>query len=547
MRTSLLALLFALAGAGAAVAPASAATGARAARGQTAARAAAKAQSKAKADEPARGQRIEPLRGAAPEPRLRSAGFEKLPPARQQQLLLKLFRSASTETRASVLRQTGAQMHRDRGDLLASRYKSFREGAFETRELISGSQHDGLLKLLGKKGVVLDWELMRRYQATTPPTPAELAQGAERVAAFAARGGGEHHIVTSNVSEQPQIILDEKATAQARLRSGRADARVLDFDATINKNALGVRAVLDAGANVVKVGSEGLSLYEMYRVYGGLAPALYSKDAAARQPRADHNRPLQQLAGIALVDAARANDAVFTYRGRPVALDQAIDLARAGHELRVQQAGGPAERLTDIDGIVGKALMAEKAGNPKAAAAWKAKANALTARDVFKKARAELLTAKLAGLKILLFDTQRKDAGFAKFLDVLDDRQLVDLADQAHEMGMDIWGSGSVGADNYGRLVKAGWNLVCFGGAARSDSGLRPETGADFVAIDPAKVERLQQIRRAAEQTPEWQLARRKMELLSTYHSSAPRAARERAWQEYQALKTPETGDTARR
>jgi hypothetical protein len=102
---------------------------------------------------------------------------------------------------------------------------------------------------------------------------------------------------------------------------------------------------------------------------------------------------------------------------------------------------------------------------------------------------------------------------------------------------MDIWAAGSINADGHGRLVKAGWNLVCFGGAARSDSGLRPESGGDFVGIDPAKIDRLLAARKEAEKTAEGSLARRKMELLAVYHGSGPRDVRERAWQDYSTLK----------
>jgi hypothetical protein len=292
---------------------------------------------------------------------------------------------------------------------------------------------------------------------------------------------------------------------------------------------------MDAGVNVVKVGSQGLSMYEMYRFYNGLPRALYSKDA--KQPRAEHNKALQQIAGIGLIDVPRKSDVQFTHGGKPISLDAAMELARQGRVVHVEQAP-KSGTLTDVDHLVTRA-MAVEAKDPAAAQKLREQANTITVRDAFQKARTELLVAKLSGLNIYLIDTQHKDKGFARFLDAFSDRQLTELADTAHEMGMDIWAAGSIGAEGYGRIVKAGWNLVCFGGAARDASGLRPEN--EFVSIDPAKVERLQQVRMEAEKSPEAQLARQKMQLLSVYNSStASRTDRDRAWQSYQSLKGAE-------
>ena len=467
------------------------------------------------------------LLGAGPAARAQKAlspikvgAFRKLAPAAQERLLRRLVKAAAPTAKKGAEAAVAAGK---RGALVRSRYKTFREGELGTRELVSGSAHDGLLGLLGRAGVVLDWELMRRYQATTPPPPAELSAGVEKVRAHAQVGGGEHP-VTSNVSEQPQIIVDEKASS--------AGARVIDYEATINKNALAVRAVVDAGANVVKVGSQGLSLYEMYRIYRGLPRALFG----AKSPRAGKGQPLQPIAGIGLLDVTRVNDVVFRYRGKVVPLAQAANLARQGRKVAVARAPG-AERMSDVDTLVGRALVAEQTGDAETARRLRDQANALTRQDAFRKVQTELVVAHLAGLRIFLIDTQHNDRGFARFQELFSDQELVSLADQAHELGMDIWAAGSINADGHGRLVKAGWNLVCFGGAARSDSGLRPESGGDFVGIDPAKIDRLLAARKAAEKTAEGSLARRKMELLAVYHGSGPRDVRERAWQDYSTLK----------
>src|SRR5262249_17000914 len=190
-------------------------------------------------------------------------------------------------------------------------------------------------------------------------------------------------------------------------------------------------------------------------------------------------KALQQIAGIGLIDTPRANDVQFTHGGKPISLDAALELARQGRAVQVQKAASVAT-LTNVDHL-GTPAMTVEAKAPTAAQKLRDQANQITVRDAFQKARSELLVAKLSGLSIFLIDTQHKDKGFARFLDAFSDKQLTALADTAHEMGMDIWAAGSIGADGYGRIVKAGWNLVCFGGAARDASGLRPES--DFVSI----------------------------------------------------------------
>jgi hypothetical protein len=398
-------------------------------------------------------------------------------------------------------------LNRDRTTLRASRYQSFRDGFRGTRELISGSMEDGFGKLLPIEDTVLDFEVMRRYQATMPTAPKQLLDG------VAASG---RHTITSNISEQPQIFIDEKASG--------AGKPVLDMQAMVNKNALAVQAVLDAGVNVVKIGSKGLSLYEMFQFYRGVRGALPEAARTAKRQR------LQELSGIGLIDVSRVDDVAFVHDGREVGLDEAIDLARQGKSVSVAKAK-TSRVLTDVDALAQQAMTAPDG----TAEGLRAQINAATKAEAFEKARRELLLAKLAGLRIFLIDTQLKDKGFNRFHDMFTQEQLVALADQAHELGIDIWAAGSLDENTYGDVVKAGWNLACFGGAARDASGLRPTDGN--AQIDPERVKRIRQARIEAEQSDEAQLADWKMFLLERYHQARSPETKARFWTEYQLTK----------
>jgi hypothetical protein len=438
--------------------------------------------------------------------------------------LVKAFEALPARARQRALNQIvrGAKPHDLReASFTGRRYAGFRDGDLGTSILVSGSTHDGLHELA--TGLIRDGELMRLRQATTPLSPTD-------VDALVRQSHGE--IVTTNVSEQPQIIEDIEQTAVLRNRTGDAKALAIDMVATVNKNAQAVDGDLARGVSVVKVGSLKLSAYEMLKFYEGLGKAL-----GKGGPRGRFNKPLQEVAGIGLIDATRVEDVAFFQHGKPITLERALDLARQGRRLDVVQVAGRA--LTDVDDLVMQAAEADARNDTAAGTAIRGRINQLSTGGAFHKAQLELLLAHQAGLKTFLFDTQNKASGFNRFKDMYSDRELVQLSDLAHELGMDIWAAGSITPDDFGRIVKAGWNLACFGGSARHESGLRSEgSSGEFEPIKPELVGKLVRVKQEAEATPEARLSQKKAQLLARYHSTAPRVERQRAWQDYQALKT---------
>jgi uncharacterized protein (UPF0264 family) len=77
-----------------------------------------------------------------------------------------------------------------------------------------------------------------------------------------------------------------------------------------------------------------------------------------------------------------------------------------------------------------------------------------------------------AGWQGLLIDTFQKTTGkrYHDFYSVDDTKK---LADSAHAAGIEFWIAGSIRRDEVANLVKAGVDLICFGGAARHASGVR--------------------------------------------------------------------------
>jgi uncharacterized protein (UPF0264 family) len=81
------------------------------------------------------------------------------------------------------------------------------------------------------------------------------------------------------------------------------------------------------------------------------------------------------------------------------------------------------------------------------------------------------LTAK-AGWQALLIDTFIKITGrrYADFYSVADTAKLARLA---HSKGIELWIAGSITRKEIPALVRAGADLICFGGAARHKEGVR--------------------------------------------------------------------------
>lgn len=84
------------------------------------------------------------------------------------------------------------------------------------------------------------------------------------------------------------------------------------------------------------------------------------------------------------------------------------------------------------------------------------------------------LTAK-AGWQAMLIDTFEKYTGrrYDDFYSADDTRQ---LANECHKAGLELWIAGSIRQDEIRQYVKAGVDLICFGGAARHKEGVRVAT-----------------------------------------------------------------------
>ena len=81
-----------------------------------------------------------------------------------------------------------------------------------------------------------------------------------------------------------------------------------------------------------------------------------------------------------------------------------------------------------------------------------------------------------AGWQGVLIDTFEKYSGrrYKDFFSVDDTRELAKLA---HKGRIEFWIAGSIRRQEVGPYVKAGVDLICFGGAARHESGIRVEKG----------------------------------------------------------------------
>lgn len=91
-------------------------------------------------------------------------------------------------------------------------------------------------------------------------------------------------------------------------------------------------------------------------------------------------------------------------------------------------------------------------------------------------ARTAIHVSSAAKWQGVLIDTFEKYAGrrYKDFFSVDDTRELAQLA---HKGGIEFWIAGSIRRQEIGPYVKCGVDLICFGGAARHESGVRVKKG----------------------------------------------------------------------
>jgi uncharacterized protein (UPF0264 family) len=93
----------------------------------------------------------------------------------------------------------------------------------------------------------------------------------------------------------------------------------------------------------------------------------------------------------------------------------------------------------------------------------------------------------------MLIDTFEKYSGrrYNDFFSVDDTRE---LARRAHAKGIEFWIAGSIKRQEVGAYVKAGVDLICFGGAARYKSGSRVTKGGGGTRDEEIKLPLVRQL-----------------------------------------------------
>jgi uncharacterized protein (UPF0264 family) len=93
----------------------------------------------------------------------------------------------------------------------------------------------------------------------------------------------------------------------------------------------------------------------------------------------------------------------------------------------------------------------------------------------------------------MLIDTFEKYSGrrYNDFFSVDDTRE---LARRAHAKGIEFWIAGSIRRQEVGAYVKAGVDLICFGGAARYESGSRVTKGGGGTRDEEIKLPLVRQL-----------------------------------------------------
>ncbi len=80
-----------------------------------------------------------------------------------------------------------------------------------------------------------------------------------------------------------------------------------------------------------------------------------------------------------------------------------------------------------------------------------------------------------AGWQMVLIDTFEKHTG-RRYADFLSEKETAALAKKAHAHGLEFWVAGSIKRTEIRGLVASGVDLICFGGAARHEDGIRTKT-----------------------------------------------------------------------